>query len=189
MMCVLTAFIGCGDGDDDWARFVQVETRCGDTLTMHDSADTLAPDSRDTVPQPVDECDYPSDCDDGLACTTDTCVGGRCLNRENCSVGYDCGSHGICVPTSPVGYCHPFAIIVKGRVKDQTGLAWYPAVGVETRKGLYPDGVHQARQGECSVVAYDFAPGQCWCNTVSGTVPCAEQPDSPDVIGCWHNMP
>ena len=71
---------------------------------------------RDVKEQPA-ECAKASDCDDGLTCTLDRCVGGQCLNdrpHRTCDVDSDCFPDGASAPGDSCLVCDP----------DRDGQGW-----------------------------------------------------------------
>ena len=152
---------------------------------------------------PAPACVTATECDDGIATNTDTCVSGVCVHTPlppagTCLVNADCLSTeaciaGICRLKAAPGQCSPFAVTVKGMTTPSVKkayLEWYTtsANPAPTRNGVVEDGTYQSFAGECSVIAFDFAVGECGCHTAFGDSPCKELPDSPGLVGCRHNQ-
>lgn len=139
----------------------------------------------------------PKNCDDNDSSTHDSCLPatGVCSNElAPCETDVDCDSTEACIAgdcraKAVTGQCSPFAITVASPTPNQTQLAWWGPIDPNaTRSGTVADGVHHSEVGECSSIAYGFAPGQCSCTTVYGTFPCDELETSPGTWGCWHNL-
>lgn len=118
---------------------------------------------------PLPECEAPDECDDGVACTTDDCVEGRCvtvMDDSQCSTDVAC-QRAICTATG----CATTA------AED----------GSECSDGVFCNGVDSCEAGACTQHAGDPCPGASRCEEASGLCAgCVNDGDCPsDRVGSW----
>ncbi|MBP7148345.1 MAG: DNRLRE domain-containing protein [Acidobacteria bacterium] len=100
-------------------------------------------------------CDDNADCNDGAACTTDTCSGGTCANTDNCGTGFTCNlTSGTCEVT-------PVTATFRQGANGYTGSVdtWINAGATTTSYGgdvtLNIDGVPPATDERQALIRFD----------------------------------